>query len=163
MIVEPTPNIPLLRKVWEWVQSQEELAQLNEEHEWYQSSWIHFDHKEFEKRFHIEFPLTSSLYDSDGLLSDRYHEFWTQFANEPNCNTKYCIAGYTAHITPGVYWANDEEITVDGELRSISEWATEELGITGEEAEELFDSSTDFVTAKAVLTDVFERAGEKLE
>ena len=37
MTKTPTPNIPLLRKMVEWV---EEQAQLTENREWYQADWI---------------------------------------------------------------------------------------------------------------------------
>lgn len=56
------------------------------------------------------------------------------------CGTTYCVAGHLASVTPGITWTG---LTVEtrNEQYAVSEWARDELGLSDDEAMDLFYSS----------------------
>jgi hypothetical protein len=75
---------------------------------------------------------------------------WNQevWASETECGTAFCIAGYACAIgVPGAKiakqpWLSDifVELHIDGEWASWSDTGQEILGLTDDEADDLFDS-----------------------
>lgn len=103
-----TYNLPLLRKERDWVAEQNALPY--SESELYMHAWM------LDTKIQIE-------------------------DVGKTCGTTYCIAGHMAFTTPGVEWydkAVSEQIVADGKIRSIEDWAAEQLGLSEDEAGYLF-------------------------
>lgn len=127
-----TVNVPLIRKLWEWIDEQASLPP--EKSEWFQNSWIAFWHKtpqgeKGEEREFIEFPEQIPL----------------------DCFTSYCAAGYIASITPGCEWISDDFVAFEGEEHQIKLFAMDQLGINYEQASFLFNGINDRRTMKHYL------------
>lgn len=133
---EPIPNLPLLRKVVDWAQA--EAAKPDHECAWDQSVWKSL----------VERP----------------------------CGTAYCIAGYTAQISGGV-WSQDGHgellIAEPGEegtrkccneehVISPSQRAATLLGLTPNEAGDLFEAENGIADIREIADQIAARAGERL-
>lgn len=157
----PTPNVPALRKTWEWVSAEAEKPDVVRA--WKQDYWR--TTREMNPSF---------FRDMDACADDL--GFDTR-----DCKTAMCFAGHAAD-TAGIVWTDGDEVIVDdkvvaliGEeaaadleewgyhgIVSVSNFAEVYLGLTGDEAEDLFDGSNSVVAIREVLERVFERAGETL-
>lgn len=101
MSEERTPNIPLLRKVVEWVEEQEGRT---EGREWYQGDWI--------------------------ALAEELREEEEELGGEGWCDTVFCVAGKVALDAgwkPAEEWGR---VTRRGQIRPVDEVAEELLGLS---------------------------------
>lgn len=133
-------NIPLLRKVVEWVESQEALA-YSEDRRWYQGAWFRKDEAKARA---------------------------VQDLNDPMCGTTMCVAGKIVHDAgwkPVYYEVHGEDFAYADEAKKgdialpIHEIAAAELGLTEDEAHELFDGSNDAEHVRLIAEHL---AGERL-
>lgn len=132
-------NIPLLRKVVEWVESQEALA-FSKDRRWYQGAWFRKDR------------------DADQAVQDR---------NDPMCGTAMCVAGKVAfdagwkpvYVDHGGEYLYADDATKGGVTKPIEEIAAAELGLPWEVADELFGADN---TAEHIREIAEHIAGEAL-
>lgn len=136
-------NIPLLRKVVEWVEEQEALT---EGRVWYQEAW-----------------LADASDEELSSLNDAY----------VSCGTVYCVAGKIAldagwrimHTADGRI--NDWTVEKDGMQMEVRSVAARELGLEADvlvydpstDVERLFEASNSAARVRAVAEDI---AGEPL-
>lgn len=158
--MEPTPNLPALRKTWEWIQTETELPP--PVRSWHQTVW------------HV--------------TRDRDEDFFAEWDRQAealridlrNCGTAMCFAGHVAD-TAGVQWTDGDSITVDDRVRQligdevlddmgvgryfplrVEAFAATYLGLTDDEADDLFAGHNDASDIRDALERIFARAGEKL-
>ena len=133
-------NIPLLRKMVEWVEAESELPL--RKRDWYQGAWT---------RKWKKLPRTFEMVDE-------------------YCGTNYCVAGKIAHDAGWVVtdpYEMDEEAPFyihlraekDGEVRLIREIAASELGVPYRDADGLFAG---WHSASDLRRVAEEMAGERL-
>lgn len=135
-----TPNVPALRKLSEWVTNQESLT---EGREWLQSAWIVSDGQRF--------------------VADRRAEMASGMWS---CGTAMCVAGKVA-LDAGwnpvwshnIEWSSSVDVTDGNVIRQVDDVAQEILGLTWDQAAELFRGSND---AERIRTLAEEYAGERL-
>lgn len=130
----PTLNIPLLRKLVEWAETQEKLGELSH---WKQSWWAR---------------ILPSATDDDMVEGVDY------------CGTSFCAAGFVSYIEGWRPVLNSEGYADDarrgGEKRAIRDIATDALGIDVDDASRLFHGG---ISTAAELRDIAEDiAGERL-
>lgn len=113
----PNVDVPKLRKVVEWARVQDALEQRGKDSEWYQSSWVSHAHENI-----CENP---ACWDCE------------EARKRARCGTRYCLAGYVAHLD-GVMetfqlqrgaqvLTLESEYTKDGE--HVSGYAARALGL----------------------------------
>jgi len=147
-------DIPLLRKVVEWAETEEKLTK---DREWFQGAWVREE----------TFPIAATAYQSGDVASQ----------TTPWCKTTMCIAGKialdagwkpmmsrdprdredTGVMDGSAFYA--DFATKDGASREIRSIAVEELDITLREAFKLFEGGND---AADIRTFAEEIAGERL-
>jgi hypothetical protein len=147
MINKINPDIPMLRKAVEWVEFQAALPEIDRE--WVQESYLTRPHDRAVGLAH------AAIYSRIERQLMTYNEINQVAARiEPHCGTAYCVAGYiAAHVDPR-YVSND---VVNGVHSSLV--AIEALGITHEQAKDLFHGSN---TAEKVRRIAERIAGEPL-
>jgi hypothetical protein len=136
---DPVPNLPVLRKANEWVQA-EALLPLAER-EWEQSSWM------------ITAP-ERKLYAVYVTKAER--EAWLK------CGTAYCVAGYVASLD-GPVSRTPEGVVIAHDGTQVSEYAQQVLGLTGYEAEELFEGDNSASFIDGFIREVFAEQGERYD
>ena len=144
----PQVNVPLLRKVAEWVAWNASLPEDSTLLEWNQGAWI--------------------TVTSDNGYRHTVHN--VELLNDPvkrqalNCRTSYCCAGYAVSLDPSVVWVTDTAVTDKrtDQTWEIQDWAAEALGLTFVERNTLFDGDNDAETIQMVVDAVMLRTGEKL-
>lgn len=145
-------DIPLLRKVVEWVDEQDKIPEIDRE--WLQRTWHAASH---DHALHLASHLPNVDYDLVRSLAD---------VLQPHCGTAYCAAGYVAHLD-GMLKDNDNAFVSqpdhpdaddDGEI-SISQYAKERLGLTETQAAAMFNGAN---TAAQVRHYAEKAAGERL-
>lgn len=127
-----TPNIPLLRKMVEWVEEQDRLE---ENREWYQSEWIVTP---------SEYP---ELYDEA--------ENWCGTA----CCVAGKVALMDGWKAADFYSGSATTVTKDGEYREVREVAAELLGIPDYGGHPLFDGNNTATDIRRIAEEI---AGEPL-
>lgn len=132
MTKTPTPNIPLLRKMVEWV---EEQAQLTENREWYQAAWI----------------VVPSEY---SWLRDEA-ENWCGTAYCVAGKVALMDGWKPATFRSGMTYA----VTKDGEYREVKEVAAGLLGIPGHGSHPLFRGNNTAADIRRIAEEI---AGEPL-
>lgn len=154
----PKVNVPLLRKVYEWVSEQAALPAM--EREWYQGSWAISPEMRLRTLFGQEADYTEK-----GALSfeNAYHVWAANVDEQYKCKSAYCFAGYTCLINDLIeplVGFKSTSATSDG--RSIEDAAVDLLGLTDGEALRLFHGCNSFEKITEVVEEIMERAGEKL-
>lgn len=140
----PMPNLPALRKSYEWVMEQSELPP--EKRSWKQTLW-----RQVKTKVH---------------WANQYGR------SETECGTAMCFAGHALDVA-GVVWRDkDDAFTVPENLKdvlptgeyasSVSYTARRYLGLTEHEAGALFEGNNKVQHIRGILTHVFARAGEVL-
>lgn len=137
----PTPNIPKLRKIYDWIVTQNEIkkayegGESTEAPEWHQFAWAR------------------EIYDAEYNV----------------CGTAYCFAGY-ALAMEGAFWQKYQighvgsQCTLkDGTVVDVQAEATKDLGLTHEEAGWLFNGTNDLVAIYKILGKIWNRAGEDFD
>lgn len=115
-----TINVKVLEEAVEWVEAQSLLD--FEKRVWDQDDW-YIDLKGYRRDHSEEY---------------EFYDGWTK----PACNTAMCIAGYVAHqYAKPLGWRMGIDTHMNrGDDRSrISDWAQDYLGLTEDQAENLFD------------------------
>jgi hypothetical protein len=128
-------NVPLLRKAVEWVETQDQLPDIDRE--WWQGVYVCP-------------PISKAMFLLGEFVHNRKH--YAQVA--AHCGSAYCVAGYIGQMLDQRYASNDH---VDGV--HVSELAREALGLTEEQAGQLFAGSNTAPTIR-LLAETF--AGEAL-
>lgn len=123
-------NIPLLRKVVEWAEV--EAAKPLELSAWYQKNWA--------------VPVTDFPF---------YDEKLGYYHKAPECGACFCIAGYTGQVA-GITISKSGAF-VDGQ--HVSDFARTALGLTGDQAETLFDAENTIEDVRRIAEEI---AGERL-
>ncbi len=154
------PDIPLLRKIVEWAETEEKLTK---DREWYQGAWVRKE----------TYPVVTGWGAEEDYVADE-----TQQRPTPWCKTTMCIAGKIA-LDAG--WkptldtesnGSDGEVegmfgrayyadfaSKDGQSREIRSIACSELGITLREAFRLFEGGNDAADIRQFAEEL---AGERL-
>jgi hypothetical protein len=166
---EPTPNMPLLRKTFDWVTEQNERAEAGLPSEWDQGTWVRTGNGDFHDALNIRHELLDT---SGGVLTARTDKIpevkKTLAAMAQNCGTACCVAGYVtlldhpfedAFIGTAISGLPGAEGTA---LVDPEDYAREALGLTEDEANELFSGGNEYGDIKRVMTQIAERAGERL-
>lgn len=145
----PTPNIPLLRKAWEFIQT----SAANQDGAWYQGQYA------------------QPMLNRQDLVTD--------------CGTSYCLAGYVISIQPGYTSQVKYRLGFTGlQFLHLEEFldgvqihqnpptiddpnchftiAQNLLGLTIQEASDLFSATNGLEEIEQYLRDIFARAGEEL-
>jgi hypothetical protein len=138
---EPQVNVPLLRKVYEWAETQSQLPAT--ERDWFQASWLLAPYYNARRKYGPNVALAMSQEELN------------------KCGSAFCIAGYTCEIN-GVIDADSYDIhqTTTGE--KVWDYARQQLGLTEEESEELFSGGNDINNVRRIVGQIMERAGERL-
>jgi len=138
----PTPDIPKLRKLYEWACEQDALRKKSfragdyDLTEWAQGQWA------------------QKIVGVEGV-----------------CGTAYCIAGKAA-AEAGATWTEQQlsgehggsTCTLpNGRVMTVRIFAQQDLGLSHSEASRLFHGTNDIGTIHHVLRDIWERAGEKFD
>lgn len=132
-------NVPLLRKAVEWAETE---ASKPEGGRWMQGTWM-FQVDEF----------LNDMHNSFATVEDRLA--WLESEHiDPTCGTAYCIAGYVAQLMNPEY---RERHVIGG--RHLADFATDELGISDDEADRLFAASNTIEDIRRVAEEI---AGGKL-
>lgn len=143
----PQPDIPMLRKAVEWVEFQAALPEIDRE--WVQESYLTRPHDRALALAH------AAVYNRIQRRLMAYNEISQVAARvEPHCGTAYCVAGYVAAYVDRRYVGTD---LVDGVHSSFV--ATQALGITHEQARDLFHGSNSAEKVRRVAERI---AGEPL-
>ena len=122
-------NVPLLRKAVEWVET--EATKPIATREWYQRSWRRSDG-------------SMVLNEEDEYVS--------------HCGTAYCVAGYVGQMLQPQF-QHSQWAELDGKSVHVADFASEALGLTGDESERLFHYDN---TAQDVRRIAEKIAGEPL-
>jgi hypothetical protein len=136
---DPARNLPLLRKANEWVQA-EALLPLPER-EWEQSSWMIT-------------PSERKLYAVYVTKAER--EAWIK------CGTAYCIAGYVASLFGPVH-RTPEGVVIAHDGSQVDQYAAVALGLTGYEADELFEGDNSASFIDGFIRNLFADQGERYD
>jgi hypothetical protein len=147
-----TPNVPMMRKILDAIR--------NNPNSWEQRVWglklDGYNPKEDDSLYFAKEydPETDLVKESNSEL----------LSSEANCGTAYCIAGYATYFSdqefktrPGSPYLDR---TKDG--YSVETYAQHELGLTVEEAQELFDGDNDWNDVKALMRKYAAIVGEEL-
>lgn len=98
--------------------------------------------------------------------SEWYQATWAAEGEEigRSCGTAFCFAGYAAHIAGlnYVHRSGAAVVTADGRRCSTGRAASELLGITGMEADLLFEGSNTLATIEALAAAIMARRGLEL-
>lgn len=149
-----TPDVPLLRKVVEWVEEQNKLPEIDRT--WLQRTW-----RAASEYYALHLAMTLS-----NVSPDECRQIASTL--EPHCGTAYCAAGYVAHLdgvlsddctsSSYIVMPNHPDADEDGEI-SISTYAQERLGLTDNQATLMFNGAN---TAADVRKYAEAAAGESL-
>lgn len=123
-------NIPLLRKAVEWAEAEDARG---DDSQWNQSTWMMWAET---------LPAAA--------------------VTELKCGTACCIAGWVsvATLRPGEYILPGGEIfNKSGNLTDCEDRATEQLGLTLDQASDLFDAENDIFAVRLIAEAI---AGERL-
>lgn len=130
--MEPTLNVPLLRKAVEWVEH--EAAKPEIDREWYQGTYV------ATPRQHARALAWWAVADDAEL--PEVDEMAARL--EPHCGTAYCVAGYVAQLVDErfagksyIFAPDDPDADDDGDLH-CSALAARELGLSMDQAYDLF-------------------------
>lgn len=131
-----TPNIPYLRKMVEWVESE---AKRTEGREWYQETWMS-PGQEAEADFNqqIDFCDTACCVAGKVALLEGWRP--QTYNGDPN-------SGFTGNVIKG------------GETRHASHVARDVLGLTEDQADDLFEACNTAEDIRAIAEEI---AGERL-
>ena len=151
----PTPNVPLLRKVTEWVEAEGAKSEHDPSRSWFQGVWRGF-------KVACQGNLLDVVAGGERISADHYR-----------CGTAYCFAGYTMELAEGWQWAkyddegnltDDEVVHVDrpNDVIPVATAARRELGLTTREAADLFTGYNSVATIRAQVDAVLRRAGDRL-
>lgn len=119
-------NVELLEKVYEYIE--------NNPQKWKQSVWF-------------------AILDEDGKMT--FNDFEVEVEEVNSCNTAFCFAGHTALMTGfvappkvnGALWEGE----VDGKYYAVNEYAKEKLGITWDQADELFAAENSMEDIRKII------------
>jgi hypothetical protein len=156
---EPQPNVPLIRKLWDWLTEQDELRRRGLPNEWDQGFWIAV--------------TDGDNVDSNGnpyFVSDK--RLASQILNRvvprpKNCRTVCCAAGWVVQQIEGVTFRpatgrGIDYISYQGMSYIVPVLAAEELGLLPSESSDLFSASNSLEDMETLLNEILERAGERL-
>lgn len=134
------PNIPLLRKMVEWVEEQD---QLTENREWYQGNWVAVDLNGMPVNWWADWEQAAGLHKVD------------------YCGTAYCVAGKVAemHGWESVEGSSRIYNKATGAFSGVGTVARELLGLTETQSHLLFAASNTAADIRRVAETI---AGEKL-
>lgn len=153
---KPQVNVPLLRKVYEWVVTQNELPEL--EREWVQVRWLSTKQDRLYQIWYDE--KLEKLGRGSAYPSFQVWKALNQDSYE--CGTAYCFAGYACLINDMLVKNHDDYRTSTTNGESISRNAIDLLGITDEEGERLFNANNTLEHITCYVSEILERAGERL-
>lgn len=131
-----TPNVPYLRKIVEWVETE---AKRTEDREWYQATWMS--------------PGNEAQVDFSGQIHF--------------CDTACCVAGKVALLEgwrPQTYNGDNSSgftgnVIKGDETMHTSAVAQNALGLTQDQADDLFEATNDAEDIRAIAEKI---AGERL-
>jgi hypothetical protein len=134
----PTPNIPLLRKSVEWVESQAALPEIDRE--WDQARYI------------CQPDMRARVLIDQRSMSTDYYQLLSALQN--HCGTTYCVAGYIGQLEDERYCHHD---MVNG--IHVAEFAQKQLGLTEGQSQWLFSGENTAADVRRIAESI---AGEAL-
>ena len=155
----PPLNVPLLRKMVDWVKEQSTLAE--DDRDWNQEAWAFRHH------------LDQIKLDQDWIKLD---QDWIKVLNakrdvlDPMCGTSVCVAGKIALDAGWDFDFGDGDVSgrvaewakKGDEYQRIEHIAMRELGINDAQADYLFGSDNEAEDIEQIAEEFAEAAGERL-
>jgi hypothetical protein len=142
-----TPNIPLLRKAVEWVEWQDTMPEIDRE-------WDQAEFRNATNEHAYRLAYFALLAAGVRSTNRRAQTIGLSQYLEPYCGTSFCVAGYIGQLLNREYATQDK---VNGVF--VAEYATKQLGLTLDQAEELFDGCNTAADIRRICERI---AGEKL-
>ena len=130
-------DVPMLRKIVEWVEEQDKLPKLKRQ--WDQRDW--FDNWQVE----------------DAKENTGWYQFTEIGPATLDCDTKACACGYLAVLNEATLSLHQNEVRFDGVSPMV--YGAETLGIDYDEALDLFNGNNSAARVRAVAEQI---AGEPL-